>query len=297
MTDNWYINNNSKEVIDKNLQTLKATDRRVDKEISPIKERVTRIEDKRKDLIKERSTIESVRDIINENKERGKIRKGIVKETLAKFERQKSLIETSKVERESPRGKLKEEIEQERKTSTIVQDKVKEKIERQNSEKLCRKLDTKDVVGKVIKDMQKPKANSSLKESLHRKLETKDEIGKVNKGRKNNNNGNLKEKANSDSVVKVKVEVVNKKAKKCNSLKETIDERLKLIERSIVDTQNNSLTELTKKMKTLNTPLEIDRKRDIAVLNTTELSDNEKTDKHVNNTICHKCKKHGHTKK
>ena len=30
VTDNWYIDNNSKEDIDKNLQTLKATDRRVD---------------------------------------------------------------------------------------------------------------------------------------------------------------------------------------------------------------------------------------------------------------------------
>ena len=47
-------------------------------------------------------------------------------------------------------------------------------------------------------------------------------------------------------------------------------------------------------MKILNTPLEIDRKRDIAVLNTIALSDNEKTDKHVSNTICHK---YGHTKK
>ena len=41
-------------------------------------------------------------------------------------------------------------------------------------------------------------------------------------GRKNNND-NLKEKANSDSVVKVKMEV---KDKKCNSFKEGIDERL-----------------------------------------------------------------------
>ena len=63
---------------------------------------------------------------------------------------------------ESLCGKLKEELEQE-KTNTIVQDKAKEMIERQNSEKLCRKLDTKD---EVIKDRQKPKANSSLKESL-----------------------------------------------------------------------------------------------------------------------------------
>ena len=124
--------------------------------------------------------------------------------------------------------------------------------------------------------MQKPKANSSLKESLHRKLHTMDEIEKVNKGRKSKNN--LKEKVNSDSVGKAKMEVVNKKDKKCNSFKEKIDERLKLIERSIGETQNDSLTELTKKMKILNTPLEIDRKRDIAVLNTTELSDNEKTD-------------------
>ena len=50
-------------------------------------------------------------------------------------------------------------------------------------------------------------------------------------------------------------------------------------------------------MKILNTPLEIDRKRDIAVLNTTKLSDNEKNDRYVNNTICHKCKGYGHTKK
>ena len=164
-------------------------------------------------------------------------------------------------------------------------------IERQNSEKLCRKLDT---TNEVIEDMQKPKANSSLKESLRRKLDTMDEIEKVNKGRKSKNN--LKEKVNSDSVVKLKMEVVNKKDK-CDSLKEKIDERLKLIERSIAETQNDSLTELTKKMKILNTALEIDRKRDIVVLNTTELSDNEKTDRHVNNIICHKCKGYGHTKK
>ena len=67
MTNNWYINNNSKEIVDKNLKTLKATNSLVDEETSPIKERVTRIEDKRKD----RNTIKSVRDIINEDKERG----------------------------------------------------------------------------------------------------------------------------------------------------------------------------------------------------------------------------------
>ena len=57
-----------------------------------------------------------------------------------------------------------------------------------------------------------------------------------------------------------KVEVVNRKDKKCNSLKEKIDERLKSIERDIIYTQTDSLTELTKKMKILNTPLETNRK-------------------------------------
>ena len=92
------------------------------------------------------------------------------------------------------------------------------------------------------------------------------------------------------------MEVVNKEDKKCNSLKEKIGERLKSIERDIIYTQMDSLIELTKKMKILNTPLKIGRKRDITVLNTTKLLDNEKTDRHVSNTICHKCKKYGHTK-
>ena len=194
---------------------------------------------------------------------------------LEKIKRQKSLIVTSNEEKvkrvlqkESLREKLKKEIEQER-TNTIVQDKAKEMIERQNSEKLCRKLDIKDKVEKVIEGMQKPKENSSFKESLCRKLNTKDEIGKVNKGRKNKN----------------------------NNLKEEIEERLKLIERSIVDIENDSLIELTKKTEILNAPFELDRKRDIAVLNVTKSSNNEKTDRHFSNTISHKSKKYGHTKK
>ena len=74
------------------------------------------------------------------------------------------------------------------------------------------------------------KEKSTLQESLRRKLGAKEkerlesrEI--VNKGRKNNNNDSLKEKANSDSVVKVKVEKVegvNKEDKKCNSLKKKL---------------------------------------------------------------------------
>ena len=57
------------------------------------------------------------------------------------------------------------------------------------------------------------------------------------------------------------------------------------------------MVESTKKIEILNSPLDIDRKRDIAVLNTTESLDNEKNDKHTGNTICHKCKQYGHTKK
>ena len=146
-------------------------------------------------------------DIMDEDKEKGMIRRGIVKEML-------------------------------------------EKIERQNNEKIRRKLDTKE-------EIEKERQKSTL-------------VEQVNKGWKNNNNDSLKEK---------------------------IDERLKSIERTMIYTQDDSLAELTKKIEILNTHLDIDKKRGITVLNTTESSDNEKTDKHVRNTNCHKCKEYGHTKK
>ena len=38
-------------------------------------------------------------------------------------------------------------------------------------------------------------------------------------------------------------------------------------------------------------------KKDITVLEITKLSDNEKSDRHIRNIICHKCKEYGHTKK
>ena len=38
----------------------------------------------------------------------------------------------------------------------------------------------------------------------------------------------------------------------------------------MIYTQNDSLAELIKKIEILNTPLDIDRKRDITVLNTTK---------------------------
>ena len=301
MTNSCYINNNKKEEIDKNLQTLKATDIRVDRKTNPIEERVTRIEDKRKDFIKERSTIESVKDIINENKERGMIRKGMVKDTLEKFERQNGEKNKEVICRKLD---IKDEIEKVNNSN----DSLKEMMEKHNNNKevsssvqiICKKIEkdlqkekefflkqnrkrqkdiieTKEEVGKV-KDMLKPKDNSTFKESLRRKLEVEEEIGKDEQ----------KER-----------EILNKSRKnKNNNLKEEIEKRLKSIEKDIIYTQNNSLTELMKKIEVLNTPLEINRKRDnIAVLNTTKLSDNEKNDKHVSNTICHKCKGYGHTKK
>ena len=108
-----------------------------------------------------------------------------------------------------------------------------------------------------------------------------------------------KEKNNSDSLVKV----VNKEdkdnsSKKSNSLKEEIDERLKSIERFMTYTQDNGLAKLIKKIEILNSPLEKKEiERDVVVFDITKTSDNEKNDRHIRNTICHKCKEYGHTKK
>ena len=123
MTNNWYINSNSKEVVDKNLQTLKATDRLVDGKTDPIKERVTRVEDKIKDLTKVRSIIEN--DKLKE-----------ISSSVLDTDRQKSLIETDK--KESLHEKL---IDNEKE---IIKKEMKEMFERQNSED----------VGKVIKDKE-----------------------------------------------------------------------------------------------------------------------------------------------
>ena len=61
--------------------------------------------------------------------------------------------------------------------------------------------------------------------------------------------------------------------------------------------QGNGLVELAKKIEILNSPLDIDRKIDIIVLNNIESSDNEKIDRHIINIICHKCKQYVQTKK
>ena len=62
--------------------------------------------------------------------------------------------------------------------------------------------------------------------------------------------------------------------------------------------RDNSLVELAKKIEILNSSIKIKHmKKDITVLEITELSNNEKPDKHIRNIICHKCKKYGQTKK
>ena len=140
MTDNWHINNNRKDETD--LQTLKATDIRVDRKTNPIEERLTRIEDKRKDFIKERSNIESVKDIINEDKERGTTKKGMVKDTLEKFERQNGEKNKEVIRRKLD---IKDEIEKVNNSN----DSLKEMREKHNNNKevpssvqiICKKLE------------------------------------------------------------------------------------------------------------------------------------------------------------
>ena len=43
--------------------------------------------------------------------------------------------------------------------------------------------------------------------------------------------------------------------------------------------------------------MDVDKKGDITVLNTTKSLDNEKNNRHIGNIICHKCKQYGHIKK
>ena len=109
-----------------------------------IMERTTRIENNRKNL----SAIEIIQkkklDIIDEDKEKGMIRKGIVKEILEKIERQNdntlklANIETLRkklhIERDIERHMSRKEIEKERHNSDSLE-KVVNKEEKDNSSK------------------------------------------------------------------------------------------------------------------------------------------------------------------
>ena len=185
-----------------------------------VRERTTHIKDKGKSPSAIETKQKKKLDIIDEDKEKGMLKKRIVKEMIERMERQGNSI-----------------------------------LKLTNSkETLRKKLDMEKDIEKERDMIRKEKENDSL----------------VNKGWKNDRNYSFQEK---------------------------IDERIKSIERSMIYTQNDSLAKLTKKIETLNSPLDIERRRDITVLITIETLDNEQNDRHSRNTICHKCKQYGHTKK
>ena len=168
---------------------------------------------------------------------------------------------------------VEKEVEKERNSIEILQ---KKKLDIINEDK--------------EKGMERQQGNSTLtnsKETLRKEID----IGKDIEKERNM----IRKERENDSLVNNNR--TNNSPRNNDSLKEKIDERLKSIKRSMIYTQDNSLAELAKKIEILNSPLDIDRKRDITVLNNIELSDNEKTDRHIRNTIYHKCKEYGHTKK
>ena len=133
------------------------------------------------------------------------------------------------------------------------------------------------------KGMERQQSNSTLtnsKETLRKEID----IGKER---------NIIRKEKEDDSL-VNKERTKNSPRNNDSLKEKIDERLKSIERSMIYTQDNGLAELAKKIEILNSLLDIDKKRDITVLNNI---DNEKTNRHIRNTICHECRQYVHTKK
>ena len=148
----------------------------------------------------------------------------------------------------------------------------------------------KGIVKEMLEKIERQQSNSTLtnsKETLRKEIDIEKDIGEER--------NMIKKEKEDDSLVKK--ERTNNSPRNNDSLKEKINERLKSIERFMTYTQDNGLVELAKKVEILNSPFDIDRERDIKVLNTTESSDNEKTDRHIRNTICHKCKQYGHTNK
>ena len=148
----------------------------------------------------------------------------------------------------------------------------------------------KGIVKEMLEKIERQQSNSTLtnsKETLRKEIDIEKDIGEER--------NMIKKEKEDDSLVKK--ERTNNSPRNNDSLKEKINERLKSIERFITYTQDNGLVELAKKVEILNSPFDIDRERDITVLNTTESLDNEKTDRHIRNTICHKCKQYGQPKK
>ena len=171
-----------------------------------------------------------------------------------------------------------------------------------NPSTIIQKKKLNAIDGDKERRIERQQGNSTLtnsKETLHRELEIEKDIMKKNKERYNNDSLEKVVNKENDSLEKVvNKEEKNDSSKKSNSIKEEIDERLKSIEGTMDYTRENSLVELAKKIEILNSPIEKkEMKKDITVLEITELSDNEKTNRHIRNIICHKCKEYGHTKK
>ena len=172
--------------------------------------------------------------------------------------------------------------------SAIIQKKKLDIIDEDKKKK--KGMIRKGTVKEMLEKIERQQSNSTLtnsKETLRKEIDIEKDIGEER--------NMIKKEKEDDSLVKK--ERTNNSPRNNDSLKEKINERLKSIERFMTYTQDNGLVELVKKVEILNSPFDIDRERDIKVLNTTESSDNEKTDRHIRNTICHKCKQYGHTKK
>ena len=170
-----------------------------------------------------------------------------------------------------------------------------ERITHIEDKRMIRKCIVKEMLEKIERQNDNTLKLANI-ETLHKKLDIERDIEKE---RHMTRKGIEKERHYSDSLEKVvNKEGKNDSSKKSNSLKEEIDKKLKLVKRSMTDTQDNSLAELIKKIEILNSPLEKKEiERDVAILDITETLDNEKNDKCIRNTICHKCKEYGHTKK
>ena len=66
----------------------------------------------------------------------------------------------------------------------------------------------------------------------------------------------------------------------------------------MTDTQDNNFNKINQKDRNYKCTLRKKKYRKrLTVLDITGSSDNEKTNRHDRNTICHKCKGYGHTKK
>ena len=176
----------------------------------------------------------------------------------------------------------KKDFDERKDYSHVVQKMIDAEKER-NSIEIIQKKKIDIIDEDKEKGMERQQSNSTLtnsKETLRKEID----IGKER---------NIIRKEKEDDSL-VNKEMTKNSPRNNDSLKEKIDERLKSIERSMIYTQDNGLAELAKKIEILNSPLDTDKKRDITILNNI---DNEKTDRHIRNTICHKCRQYVHTKK